>query len=59
MENTELIIEQMRKTLENAAYTSSNTKQDLAKVMITVANKLLLLEKEMAYIALIRLMEGA
>lgn len=58
MENKELI-EQMRKTLENAAYTSSNTKQELAEVMITVANKLLLLEKEIAYNANICLMEGA
>lgn len=58
MENKELI-EQMRKTLENAAYTSSNTKQELAEVMITVANKLLLLEKEIAYNTNICLMEGA
>lgn len=57
MENTELIKE-MRKTLENAAYTSSTTKQDLAEIMISVANKLLLLEKEIAYTNHICLQEG-
>ena len=58
METTE-ILEEMRKALENAAYTSSNTKADLAEVMINVANKLLKLRKEIDYNNQLCMMEGA